>query len=87
MQDTFVLLVQRGHSPEWLENLDMCQFESLAESSERLDARRRLTEISDGRQIAHGDKKIERYLATLKKASQIPMSAEQTADILAQAQR
>ena len=89
MQDTIVMLAERGHGVEWLMNLDMCQLDALAESSERLEARRRLTKISDGRQIAHCEKKsdIQQYLAPLKQASQIPKTPEQVGDILAAAQR
>ncbi len=76
MQDTFVMLIERGHSPGWLEDLDMCQFEALAESSQRMDARRRVTEFSDGRMIAHAEgKKVEEYLRPLKSASKIQSTA------------
>lgn len=82
------MLSERGHDVEWLEHLTMDQFESLAESSERLAARRRLTEISDGRQIAHTEKqqKMNDYMKPLKKAAQMPRSAEDDRNTLKKAQ-
>ena len=80
------MLSERGHNPEWLEHLTMDQFESLAQSSERLAARKRLTEISDGRQIAHAEKKLNDYLKPLKKAAQMPRSAEDDRNVLKKAQ-
>ena len=87
MQDTFVMLSERGHDVVWLEHLCMDQFEALAASSERLSARNRLTLISDGRQIAHADKKLAEYLRPLKAASKIPLTPEQTGSILKRAQQ
>jgi hypothetical protein len=90
MQDTLVMLIERGHDPDWVLGLDMCQFEALADSSNRIDARRRIESISDSRQVAHADgKAMEKYLKPLKAASKLQSasSVERDADALLKAQR
>lgn len=83
------MLIERGHSPEWLEDLDMCQFEALAESSQRMDARRRVTEFCDQRMATQGEsKKVDEYLRPLKTASKIQSTASvNDANALMRAQR
>lgn len=81
-----MLLAERGHTLEWLWHLDMCQVQALTESSERLYAQQRLTDICDGRQVAHADKKIKAYMAPLKKAAQVQMDAGDADAVLKAAQ-
>jgi len=73
LQDTFVRLAQSGLDPEWMLTLDVDQFNALAESAERAEARRQLELLGNSRVAYHADAKdYKKFVKGLEREMRIP---------------
>jgi hypothetical protein len=62
--------VRSGFTPEYLEQLDLLQFNSVVEEITRQEILDRVGQVSDANQAAQGDvKSIKAHIKSLKKAA------------------